>query len=156
LNGSSSQLFVAYAVSYADTVTNGQLNQLSLYVLGNGDPRQVNIDNMEAQARAWFAQQVPGFISSGGKLPEFTPLGGNFWRAYGEINGRVDYMLDFDATGTVSPTLTNVSGISEGSPSGGVKLNCDNPSQLTEAQIATCIEQLSQYLAQHASTSTSR
>jgi hypothetical protein len=156
LNGSSSQLFVAYAVSYADTVANGQLNQLSLYVLGNGDPRQVNIDNMEAQARAWFAQQVPGFISSGGKLLEFTPLGGNLWRAYGEINGRVDYLLDFDATGIVSPALTDVSGISKGSPSGGAKLNCDNPSQLTEAQIATCIEQLSQYLAQHAGGSTSR
>ena len=92
-------------------MTDGQLNPLSIYVLSPGDPRQINVDNMEAEARNWLAQHKPGFISSGGQLSEFTPVGGNMWRAYGELNGRVVYLLDIDATGTVSPVLTSVPGI---------------------------------------------
>ena len=109
LRNSSSQLFVAYAVSSADSVTAGQLNQLSIYVLAPSDSRQINVDNMEAEARNWLAQQEPGFISSGGQLLEFTPAAGNMWRAYGELNGRVVYLLDIDATGAFAPTLTSVS-----------------------------------------------
>jgi hypothetical protein len=146
LNGSTSDLIVAYAVSYADQVSDGQLNPLSIYILGPNDPRQVVIDNMESQARTWLSQQVSGFFSSGGILSEFTPLGGNMWRAYGEVNGRVQYLMDFDATNVSTAKLTLVGQ----NPTTGTKLNCDDPSQLTEAQIATCIERLSQYLAQHA------
>ena len=120
LRNSSSQLFVAYAVSSADSVTAGQLNQLSIYVLAPSDSRQINVDNMEAEARNWLAQQEPGFISSGGQLLEFTPAGANKWRAYGELNGRVVYLLDIDATGRFAPTLTTVSptGAASGSGSG--------------------------------------
>jgi hypothetical protein len=156
LRNSSSQLFVAYAVSSADSVTAGQLNQLSIYVLAPSDSRQINVDNMEAEARNWLAQQEPGFISSGGQLLEFTPVGGNMWRAYGELNGRVVYLLDIDATGRFAPTLTSVSptgaapGSGSGSGSGAASTAlCGRPlSSLTTQQIAFCLRQFADQLSQ--------
>jgi hypothetical protein len=156
LRNSSSQLFVAYAVSPADSVTAGQLNQLSIYVLAPSDSRQINVDNMEAEARNWLAQQEPGFISSGGQLLEFTPAGVNKWRAYGELNGRVVYLLDIDATGRFAPTLTSVSptGAASGSGSGpgsgaGSTALCGRPlSSLTTQQIAFCLRQFADQLSQ--------
>jgi hypothetical protein len=149
LRDSSSQLFVAYAISDADAVTSGSLNPLSIDVLAPSDPRQINVDNMEAEARNWLAQQEPGFISSGGKLLEFTPLGGNRWRAYGELNGRVVYLLDIDATGRVSPTLTSVSPLGVvGAGAGAGNAVCGKPlSSLTTAQIATCLREFADQLA---------
>jgi len=161
LRNSSSQLFVAYAISAADTVTSGSLNGLSVYVLAPSDPRQINVDNMEAEARNWLAQQEPGFISSGGKLLEFTPLGGNMWRAYGELNGRVVYLLDIDATGRFAPALTSVSplgagsvaGSGSGAGSGGGSGTagdavCGKPlAGLSTAQIATCLREFADQLA---------
>jgi len=156
LRNSSSQLFVAYAISSADSVTAGQLNQLSIYVLAPSDSRQINVDNMEAEARNWLAQQQPGFISSGGQLLEFTPVGGNMWRAYGELNGRVVYLLDIDATGQFAPTLTSVSpagtasGPGSGSGSGAASTAlCGKPlSSLTTQQIAFCLRQFADQLSQ--------
>jgi len=157
LRNSTSQLFVAYAVSAADTVASGKLNPLSLYVLSPSDPRQINIDNLEAEARNWLAQQEPGFISSGGKLLEFTPVGRNTWRAYGELNGRVVYLLDMDATGSVAPTLTSVTALSGGSggsgaggpgaPAGSTAV-CGKPlASLTASQLAFCLRSFADELA---------
>jgi hypothetical protein len=151
LRNSSSQLFVAYAVSSADSVTAGQLNPLSIYVMSPSDPREINVDNMEGEARNWLAQQEPGFISSGGQLLEFTPVGGNTWRAYGELNGRVVYLLDIDATGSVAPTLTSVSTI--GGPAGGTSgaaatAVCGQPlSTLSTAQLAFCLRVFADQMA---------
>jgi hypothetical protein len=106
---------------------------------------------MEAEARNWLAQQEPGFISSGGKLLEFTPLGGNMWRAYGELNGRVVYLLDIDATGQFAPTLTSVSALGSGvggSAAGAGNAVCGKPlSSLTTSQIATCLREFADQLA---------
>jgi hypothetical protein len=153
LRNSSSQLFVAYAVTLADSVTAGQLNQLSIYVLGPGDPRQINVDNMEAEARNWLASQQPGFISSGGSLLEFTPVGGDMWRAYGELNGRVVYLLDIDATGKVAPALTSVSPIGPSTPGGAAGAAstavCGKPlASLSTAQLAFCLRQFADQLSQ--------
>jgi len=156
LRNSSSQLFVAYAVSSAGSVTAGQLNQLSIYVLAPSDSRQINVDNMEAEARNWLAQQEPGFISSGGQLLEFTPVSGNTWRAYGELNGRVVYLLDIDATGRFTPTLTSVSptgatsGTGTGRGSGAASTAiCGRPlSSLTSQQITFCLREFADQLAQ--------
>jgi hypothetical protein len=153
LRNSSSQLFVAYAVTQVDSVTAGQLNQLSIYVLASSDPRQINVDNMEAEARNWLAQEQPGFISSGGDLLEFTPVGGDMWRAYGELNGRVVYLLDIDATGKVAPTLTSVSPIGPNSGSGGPAGSpgtavCGKPlASLSTAQLAFCLQQFANQLS---------
>jgi hypothetical protein len=163
LRNSSSQLFVAYAVSDADSVTSGQLNRLSVYVLGTSDPRQINVDNMEAEARNWLAQQEPGFISSGGQLLEFTPVGGSMWRAYGELSGRVVYLLDVDATGSVAPVLTSVSPLGgAGGGGGGVggagggsgTAVCGKPlASLTTGQLAYCLRVFADQLAARAGQS---
>jgi hypothetical protein len=155
LRNSTSQLFVAYAVSPADSVASGKLNPLSIYVLSPSDPRQINVDNLEAEARNWLAQQEPGFISSGGMLLEFTPVGGNMWRAYGELNGRVVYLLDMDATGSVAPTLTSVSPLSSGvggsggtGGSAGSTAECGKPlASLTASQLAFCLRSFADELA---------
>ena len=157
LRNSSSQLFVAYAISAADTVTSGSLNVLSIYVLAPSDPRQINVDSMEAGARNWLALQEPGFISSGGQLLEFTPLGGNMWRAYGEFSGRVVYLLDIDATGRLSPALTSVTPLGTGSGSGAGSSGsaggsgsavCGKPlSSLSTSQLATCLREFADQLS---------
>jgi hypothetical protein len=109
---------------------------------------------MEAEARNWLAQQEPGFISSGGQLLEFTPVAGNSWRAYGELNGRVVYLLDIDATGTVAPTLTSVSTIggAAGGTSGAVATAvCGQPlSTLSTAQLAFCLQVFANQMATRA------
>ena len=151
LRNSSSQLFVGYAVTPADSVTDGQLNRMAIYVLAPTDPRQINVDNMEAEARNWLAQQQPGFISSGGDLLEFTPVAGNMWRAYGELNGRVVYLLDIDATGKVAPMLTSVSPIgAPGAGSGGLSTAvCGKPlASLSTVQLAFCLRQFADQLSQ--------
>jgi hypothetical protein len=151
LRHSSSQLFVAYAVTPADTVTDGQLNQMSIYVLAPGDPRQINVDSMQAQAQNWLAQNEPGFISSGGKLLEFTPVAGNMWRAYGELNGRVVYLLDIDATGQIAPALTSVASPGPGSPGSATSATaiCGKPlTSLTTPQITFCLRQFANQLSQ--------
>jgi hypothetical protein len=66
LRNSTSQLFVAYAVSAADSVASGKLNALSIYVLPPSDPRQINVDNVEAEA-----SQLAGAAGAGLHL---------FWR----------------------------------------------------------------------------
>jgi hypothetical protein len=149
LRNSSSQLFVAYAVSSADSVTDGQLNQLSIYVLSPSDTRQINVDNMEAEARNWLAQEEPGFISSGGNLLEFTPVSGNMWRAYGELNGRVVYLLDVDATGSIAPTLTSVSTLGgSGNSAGAATALCGKPlSSLSTSQLTFCLREFADQLA---------
>src|SRR5262249_16028824 len=153
LRNSSSQLFIAYAVELADSGTAGQLNQMSIYVLAPGDPRQINVDTMEAEARNWLASQQPGFISSGGSLLEFTPVGGNMWRAYGGRNGRGGYPAHIDATGKVAPTLTSVSPIGPTTPAGGggspSTAVCGKPlASLSTAQLAFCLRQFADQLSQ--------
>jgi hypothetical protein len=152
LRSSSSEIFVAYAVSYADQMQSGSLNPLRIYVLNTNDSRQVNIDTLESDARNWLANLVPGFAGQGGKLLEFTPVGGNIWRAYGEINGRVEYLLDVDATNVSSSVLTNIGGsTAAGGTSGGsapANQACGGSlTSLTQAQLATCLKLFADELA---------
>jgi hypothetical protein len=149
LRSSSSEIFVAYAVSYADQMQSGSLNPLSIYILNTDDSRQVNIDTLESDARNYLANLVPGFAGQGGKLLEFTPVGGNIWRAYGEINGRVEYLLDVDASNVSSSVLTNIGG-SESTGSGSAIANqaCGgNLDSLTQAQLANCLKLFADELA---------
>jgi hypothetical protein len=110
---------------------------------------------MEAEARNWLAQQQPGFISSGGSLLEFTPVAGNMWRAYGELNGRVVYLLDIDATGKVDPTLTPVDGAAATGGTGGPASAppstavCGKPlASLSKSQLAFCLREFADQLSQ--------
>ena len=112
LSASRSQLFVAYAVVRADTVSAGRLNRMTLYALSANDPRAINIDQLEAVAKTYMVDNAGGFIPSGGRLIEFTPAQGDYWRAFGEINGRVIYRLDISANASETPTLVSLNPLS--------------------------------------------
>ncbi len=150
LRNSSSELFVAYAVSPADEVSSGNLNQLDVYVLADDDPRRINIDNLEADALNYFVENVGTFRSNGGKLVEFVPVDGDVWRAFGELNGRVVYRLDISANNTISPQLVSLSPQGE-EPEGGDNTpdnaSCGEPvSGLTPTQLVVCIQQMADEL----------
>lgn len=149
LRSSSSDLFVAYSIVPADQVSANHLNTIDVWALANNDPRELNIDNLDAQARTWLATQDPGFFSSGGKLVEFTPIDGDLWRAFGEINGRVEYRLDISASNRVAPTLVSLDQ-SAAAPAQAQVTNqiCGTPiSSLTPAQLAGCAKQFADALA---------
>lgn len=146
LRGSSSELFVVYAITPADVIDDGQLNRLTMYVLAKDDPRAINIDNLEADARNYLATNAGTFISNGGKLIEFTPVDGDIWRAFGELNGRVVYRLDISANAEIEPKLVNIGagankpddkGDGDGKPSNS---ECGNAlNELTPAQLGECL-----------------
>lgn len=164
LRHSSSQLFVAYSLAYADESHAGSLNQLSIYVLGNNDTRRINIDNLESNANTFLSTNIGTFKANNGVLVEFTPVDGDTWRAFGEIGGRVVYRLDISARSTIVPRLVEIDPdtgetkqvISDGSvtdpgegeePSGngntGGGTGCGAPAaQLTTGQLANCLAQL--------------
>ncbi len=152
LRNSSSELFVAYAVSPADEVSSGDLNQLDVYVLADDDPRRINIDNLEADALNYFVENVGTFRSNGGKLVEFTPVNGDVWRAFGELNGRVVYRLDISANNTIRPQLVTLSpqgeepDAEEGGPDNAA---CGEPIEgLTPNQLTDCIRLMADALDQ--------
>jgi hypothetical protein len=164
---SDSQQFVAYAMTPADTVTDGQLNPLDLYAIDDNDPRIINIDQLAATATDYIAGANPGLISSGGKLVEFLPVKGDIWQGYVEIRGRVLYRLTISYSHKVPTELValedNGTGTTPGSGSGrgaggtspsappspgpsptsatpGAGVDCGRaPAQLTDRQLAECI-----------------
>jgi hypothetical protein len=85
------------------------------------------------------------------------------WRAYGELNGRVVYLLDIDATGRLAPTLTSVSpaGSASGassSPGSGAASTavCGRTlSSLTTQQITFRLRQFADQLSQREGQPTS-
>jgi hypothetical protein len=94
LRGSTSQLFVAFAISYADEVHAGKLNPVSIYVSDDNDNRRVPIRNLVSAANNWLAQNQPWLKSNGTTLKEFEPINGDTWRGYLENNNQVQFMLD--------------------------------------------------------------
>lgn len=153
LRSSTSQLFVAYSVVDADQVASGQLNTFNVWALSNDDPREFNVDNLDAQAKNYLATQDPGFFSSGGKLVEFTPVDGDVWRAFGEINGRVEYRLDISASNKIAPNLISLEQTAPGPGGTSTPAQVTNQicgtaiSTLTPAQLASCAKQFADALA---------
>jgi hypothetical protein len=153
LRNSSSELFVAYAISPADEASGNELNQLDVYVLGDEDPRRINIDNLEADALNFLVDNAGTFKSNGGRLVEFTPVDGDMWRAFGELNGRVVYQLDISASNKIAPKLVNLSPQSQGEKKADQPDNsaCGQPlAGLTQPQLVNCIQQMATALEQSA------
>jgi hypothetical protein len=142
LTSSQSQLFIAYAMVRADQVTAGQLNPMSIYVLAADSIQRINIDSLEASAKDYLSQQVPGFFSSGGQLVNYTPTSGDVWRAFAEINGRVVYRLDLSASNAIQPVLVSLENFGGTSPAAqNANAACGTPvAQLSQAQIAACLK----------------
>lgn len=157
---SDSQQFVAYEMVPADTVTDGQLNPLTVYALNDDDPRIINLDQLVASATDYIAAANPGLISSGARIVEFLPVRGDIWQAYVEINGRVVYRLTIsyqnkiptelvalDTTGggaggsSSPPAGTGQAGL----PAGGA---CGlAPNRLSDSQLAACMRAWADELA---------
>ncbi|MCA9309181.1 hypothetical protein KC973_02295 [Candidatus Saccharibacteria bacterium] len=152
LRKSTSELFVAYAITPADVVDDGNLNQLSLYILAEDDPRRVNIDNLEADALDYLAKNAGTFISNGGKLVEFTPVDGDIWRAFGELKGRVVYRLEISAGDNITPKLVSVGPTGNDNEQSGEGNDTEfcgqNPSDLTPNQLVNCIQVMADELDQ--------
>lgn len=154
LRGSSSELFVAYAITPADEVNSDDLNQLKVYVLADDDPRRINIDNLESDARNYLANNAGTFKSNGGKLVEFTPVDGDRWRAFAEMNGRVVYRLDISASRKIKPELVSLD--SQSTTVGEDKGQCGEAvGTLTPAQLTGCMQQFVNELADRQKTGNS-
>lgn len=144
LSSSSSELFVAYAVTPADEAASHELTELTIYMLGKDDPRRVNIDNLEADALNYLVENFGTFKSNGGKLVEFTPIDGNRWIAFGEINGRVVNKIEISADASIPTKIVQISpeGTTaevEGKEPTKPKLDCGKPTgQMTIEELTTC------------------
>jgi len=106
--GSDSELVLAYSVIPADTVSEGHLNEMTIYVFSREDERVVNLDQMERDFRDHVSRQNPGFFSAGGSIQEFTPGAGNIWRAFGVLDGDPRFVIEIDRTGSNRPIVTEL------------------------------------------------
>ncbi|MDB5184279.1 MAG: hypothetical protein JWN38_87 [Candidatus Saccharibacteria bacterium] len=167
LRSSTSEVILAYTIIDADAVNSGDLNQLSVYVLADNDPRRVNLQRLEADAHSYLGQANNSFFNSGGQLLEFTPVDGDVWRAFGEQgnasgqnSGQVVYRLDISATRKIQTTLVSLtpdvsSGANTGtststSPTGGTTVSGNacgqSVDQLSTAQLTACLREFADAL----------
>jgi hypothetical protein len=165
---SDSQQFVAYETVPADEVTAGQLNPLTDYVLDQSDPRVVNLDQFVASATDFLSQADPGLVSSGGKIVEFLPLSGDIWQGYVEVQGRVVYritlsyhnripveLVTIGGQGRAAPTTAAGGGTATGPPGAAATTatRCGQPpGQLSDHDLAVCIQALAAELAARGAT----
>jgi hypothetical protein len=129
---------------------------MKIYVLDTSSVERINIDSLEASARDYLSQQVPGFFSSGGRLVNFTPTSGDVWRAFAEINGRVVYRLDISASNAIQPVLVSLENFQGNGAGGKTPTNtnaiCGTPvTGLTQAQIQQCLKAFANALGSSAS-----
>lgn len=145
--GSDSQLVLAYTVIPADTVTSGQLNQLTVYAQDRDDKHVVNLDQMERDIRDFVQQRSPGFFGANGRIQEFTPASGTSWRAFGVIDGDPRFVVSIDPNAGNTPVISNVRGSvpvtqPPGAPTDQTSTGtdpCSQPlSQATNQQLVTC------------------
>lgn len=108
LRGSTSQLFVAFAISFGDEVHRGQLNPVSIYAFDDNDNRRVPIRNLVSAANNWLQQNQPWLKANGTTLKEFEPINGDTWRGYLENNNTVQYMLDVEWDGNTQSLAKTV------------------------------------------------
>jgi hypothetical protein len=167
LRNSSSEVFVAYEVAFADEVHSGQLNQLSMYVLEENDPRRINIDTMASTANDWMARNAGLFRANEGVLIEFTPVNGEVWRAFGEMNNQVVYQLDISLNSRIKPNLVSLSteygtelapsqGTVPSTPPSAASGDCNNIASLNVDQLQQCANALVGELAKRAGNTPSK
>lgn len=150
---SKSQAFIAYAVSPADASSDGHLNRLDVYVLPDGDPNIANLNALTNKATDAVRGIDPTFLNTGGKLEEFTPLGGDMWRVYGVRRGLTEFYVDLSIIGRTEPRTVNVSGGSTpGQPNQPGKIPAATaacgkaPAQLSNKDLANCLGSLADEL----------
>lgn len=154
-NASRSQIFIAYAVAPADVTGAGNLNTLHIYTLPDSDPRAANLNSLVNYATDVIRRADPTFLNTGGKLEEFTPLGGDMWRAYGVRRGLTEFYVDLSATRRVQPKTVSVTGTPAPAPEKTAKTQqagardaaCPKPrAEMNEREIADCMTVLAEEL----------
>jgi len=126
-------------VAPAPAPPHGRLNHLDAYVLPDGDPNVANLNALTNKATDAVRGVDPTFLNTGGRLEEFTPLGGDMWRVYGVRRGLTEFYVDLSITGRTSPRTVNVSGTP---PPAGTKAvtGCGKPpAQLGNRELAACL-----------------
>jgi hypothetical protein len=118
---------------------------MDLYVLPDGDPNVANLNALTNKATDAVRGLDPTFLNTGGRLEEFTPLGGDMWRVYGVRRGLTEFYVDLSITGRTSPRTVNVSGTPpEKTP---VVTGCGKtPGEMTTRELANCLGALSDEL----------
>jgi hypothetical protein len=152
-----SQTLIAYSMIPADEVTSPKLNPQTVYVLNEDDTRVVNLDNLMARVTDAVRDANPGFFTgtNPGKIVEFLPVSDTQWQVFAEVQGRVKYRIDVNVDARVTPRVIDVdsnqavthgtdTGGSTTSPSGAT--GCNNPSSLTDTQLANCLAELAKEL----------
>ncbi len=146
--GSSSQVLVAYSITPADEATTGSLNQQSVYVLADDDPRLVNMDDMLQRVENSIKEDHPGFFTGtpaeAGTVSEFLPVGGQMWQAFAEQGGRVVFRVDVSADARIKPTVVQLDSVAGDRVSSPCAMS---PGSLNKQQLANCMTQFANELA---------
>ena len=143
-----SQTLIAYSVTPADEVSAPKLNLQAVYVLNEDDTRVVNLDDMLARVTDTVRDQYPGFFTgkNPGTIAEFLPVTDTQWQVFAEVSGRVKFRIDVSVDARITPKVINVDtgeAVEPSSPEAGQPVTCDEPSSLSDAQLAACLVLLS-------------
>ena len=166
--GSDSETIIAYSVIPADEASASKLNPQTVYVIGEEDPRFVNLDTLEGRVKSSLCDVDTNFCGkqANGNIIEFLPVTDTQWQVFGEINGQVKWRVDIGADERIEPRIVNVEptegndestgetppgavdpdttepdGSGSTPPSSG-DVNCDDPATLSDQQIANCLSAL--------------
>lgn len=155
-SNTDSQTLVAYSMTAADELTQGQLNQQRVYVLNDGDPRIVNLNDLENAVTQAVAAKDPGFFTGAtdnqGHIVEFIPTSDDAWQVFAERGGRAVYRIDVSGGTRLSTsvvTLDSSSGGTTDQPTGSnAGTDCGgNVTGLSDQQLVTCAKSFMDELA---------
>ncbi len=142
------QTIIAYSVIPADELSPKNLNPQAVYILNaeEDSQRTVNLDDLESYAQDAACTKDANFCTDTpkGKIIEFLPVTDTHWQAFGEVDGRVKYLIDIEVGATIKthptalPPDQQVSvGVSTLETEGIA--GCGTPSSLTEKQLSECL-----------------
>lgn len=161
-----SQTLIAYSVIPADEVSASKLNEQVVYVLNEDDSRVVNLDDLLARVKSTVCEVDTNFCggNANGRVVEFLPVTDTQWQVFAEVQGRVKYRIDVDVDARIQPKIVDIdlnqtvdpdapkepnedpSKEPNVPPSTATDVNCNDPSSLTDAQLATCLSTLTDEL----------
>lgn len=149
---SDSQQLTAFSLVPADQATTGELNAQRVYVANDNDT-VANLNDLQARVEQAVRESDPGFFTgeNAGSIVEFLPIDASTWQVYAELAGRVVYRIVIDSDARIQPVVYNIAGQQEeaGEATNGdaaADNGCSQPSQLSDADLARCISELSNEL----------
>jgi len=151
-----SQTLVAYSVIPADEVSAPKLNAQTVYVLNEDDMRVINLDDLLARVKSSACEVDTNFCgdNANGRIVEFLPVSDTQWQVFAEVQGRVKYRVDVDADARIEPSIVDIDlnktvepgTTPEGEAPTTGAADCNDPSSLTDAQLAACLAGLADEL----------